>query len=202
MIECNFENKHTIKNIEQQLHIEIYYDIIPEDVTHKLLNTLKHEANWRDNFITKSGKPSKKRNKCIYGSISYYSAVFRGKTLNTKVYNWSRFPILEELANTFSKLTNDNYNTCVLQYYANNHVGINPHRDKEVTNKDVITSLSIGSTRIMRFERGDQIYNIELPNGSLCVIYPPTNNKWLHSIVTENITKDERISLVFRNHHN
>lgn len=197
MFELNLENKHIIKNESQQLHIEIYYNVLP---TTNLLTKFKNEAKWRDSFTTKSGALSKKRNKCIYGSIDSYKATFRGKLITSKVHNWEQFPEIIELSQKLSTLTNDNYNTCVLQYYVNQNVGIEPHRDKEVVGKKVITSLSIGDTRIMRFERNGIIHNIELPDGSLCIIYPPTNNKWLHSIVTEDTKKDERISLVFRNH--
>lgn len=108
--------------------------------------------------------------------------------------------LLSDLASKLSLKTNDTYNTCVLQYYANQKVGIQPHRDKEVVGHNVITSLSVGATRIMRFEKNGIIHDIALTNGSLCVIYPPTNEKWLHSIVCENTQKDPRISLVFRNH--
>ena len=72
---------------------------------------------------------------------------------------------------------------------------IKPHRDKKVVGNKAITSLSVDATRLMLFERNGIIHNIELTNGSLCVIYPPTNDKWLHSIVSENIERRPRISL-------
>jgi len=196
----SLENKRVIKNEEQGLYIEIYENVISEELSVDLLNNLTTNAKWRDNFITKTGKHSCKRNKCIYGSIMQYTAIFRGKEIKSKVYDWTEITMLSDLADELSIKTNDNYNTCVLQYYYNEKVGILPHRDKEVKN-NIITSLSIGSTRIMRFERNGLIYDIPLTNGSLCIIYPPTNNKWLHSIVCEKEIKTPRISLVFRNHH-
>jgi alkylated DNA repair dioxygenase AlkB len=39
---------------------------------------------------------------------------------------------------------------------------------------------------------------VALPHGSLCIMYPPTNEHWAHSIETEQETRAPRISLVFR----
>ncbi len=65
----------------------------------------------------------------------------------------------------------------------------------------VITSLSLGQTRTMRFENNNKIIDIILKNGSLCCIYPPTNDKWLHSIPLDNSQKP-RMSLIFRRYQN
>ncbi len=199
-MELNFENKRVIIDESSQLYIEIYTQVISEEDGTELLQLLTNNAKWRDPFLTKTGKVSSKRNKCIYGSIPYYHAIFRGTPLRSKVHSWEQIPILHDLASVLSSKTNDTYNTCVLQYYANQKVGIQPHRDKEVVGNNVITSLSVGATRIMRFERNGIIHDIELTNGSLCVIYPPTNEKWLHSIVCEKKQLEPRVSLVFRNH--
>jgi alkylated DNA repair dioxygenase AlkB len=196
----NLENKYIIKNEEQHLHIEIFENALREDISLDLFQLLKAQAKWRGSFITKSGKLSCKRNKSIYGSISKYIATFRGTTIQTNVYNWEQLPILDDLAKELSLISNDRYNTCVLQYYANEKVGINPHRDKEVKGLDTISSISLGSTRIMRFERNGIIHDIKLTNGSLCIIYPPTNDKWCHSIICEKDKKEPRLSMVFRNH--
>lgn len=181
-------------------HIEIFENVISQDMANELLESLTQCAKWKNSFITKSGNISKRRNKSIYGSIQTYSATFRGKNISSPVHNWDEIPILKELADNISSITRDQYNTCVLQYYANEEVGINPHRDKEVLPDNCITSISLGSTRIMRFERNGTRYDIPLPSGSLCVIYPPTNTYWAHSILCEKEAKSKRISLVFRHH--
>lgn len=199
-MKLNFENKQII--IDNDLHIEIYSHVISNEEGNKLLNMLIEQAHWRDSFLTKTGKISSKRNKCIYGSIPFYEAIFRGTLLRSRVYDWGQIPLICDLAGELSSNIGDTYNTCVLQYYANQKVGIQPHRDKEVHGNKLITSLSVGATRLMRFERNGIIHDIELTNGSLCVIYPPTNDKWLHSIVCEKIERSPRISLVFRNHQN
>lgn len=51
----------------------------------------------------------------------------------------------------------------------------------------------------MRFERSwFEDVDIMLDKGDLCVINYPTNNYWLHSILTDD-TSGTRASLIFRN---
>ena len=195
MTDFTLENKQIIKDLNNQLHIEIFENSLHDTFCEELFTTLISNAKWRD----KLNANGRKRNKCIYGSIPTYCAIYQGKPSYTKVHNWNNTP-LQVLASQLSAITGDNYNTCVLQYYPNEKVGIKPHRDKEVSSDKFIVSLSLGSTRIMRFERNGIIYDLPLSSGSLCIIYPPTNEKWCHSIVCEDIPKGPRISLVFRNH--
>ena len=62
-----------------------------------------------------------------------------------------------------------------------------------------IASISLGESRVMRFERsGFEPINIILEKGDLCVINYPTNNYWLHSIPTDDTTQ-MRASLIYRN---
>lgn len=185
---------------DQGLHIEVFNGVLSEEGSDKLMADLLSNSPWRDSFTTKNGKVSLRRNKCIFGSIPYYTAVFRGKTSVSKVHSWKAMPQLEELATMVGETFGELLNTCVLQYYANEKVGINPHRDKEVGRSNAIISLSVGDTRIMRFERNGVIHDIPLPKGSVCVIYAPTNEKWAHSILTEDQPKQPRISVVFRYH--
>lgn len=194
------DNKKVIRDLSAKIHIEVYENVIDDEIAFELLEMLTKHAKWKHSFMTKAGKISQRRNKSIYGNIQKYLATFRGKTIETLVNHWDEIPILKQLACSLSTVTQDSYNTCVLQYYANEHVGINPHRDKEVMGNKCITSLSLGSTRTMHFERNGMNYDIPLPNGSLCVIYSPTNDYWSHSIPCESEPKDKRISLVFRNH--
>ncbi len=53
--------------------------------------------------------------------------------------------------------------------------------------------------RSMQFERyGYDVLDIPLEEGILCLIKPPANNYWLHSIPTDTSTKCH-IGVVFRN---
>jgi len=138
---------------------------------------------------------SNKRIKFTYGEIKIYKI---SSNIEHKVLPWEEFPILQELANQLELLTGQKYHVCVIQIYPSGNVGINPHRDKEMMKDTIITSISLGCKRIMKFEyKGEQV-DIPLETGTLLLINPPTNNYWVHSIPKDD-TEDIRISLVFRN---
>lgn len=166
------------------------------DLYNKILSNPLH---FKHAATTKAGTKSKKRNKTIYGSLPTYSYVYRGKTVMTPIHDWSRFPELEALAKRIEATTGQPYNTCVIQIYNSGVVEIKPHRDKEMKKGSIIASMSLGETRTMRFERaGYEPLDIPLPAGTLCLINPPTNDYWLHSIPADD-TLNVRVSLVFRN---
>ena len=121
------------------------------------------------------------------------------KTIHTPILPWESFPELLILAKRIQETTSQSYNTCVIQIYNSGSVGIKPHRDKEMKYGTNIASISLGETRSMYFERrGYEQLDIPLVAGDLCIIKPPTNDYWLHSIPTDS-TKNTRISLIFRN---
>jgi alkylated DNA repair dioxygenase AlkB len=143
---------------------------------------------------------SKRRNKVIYGEIPHYKAVYQGKEFVSKVIPWDELPHLVMLRDYITNITGQNYNICVIQHYNNGDVGINPHRDKEMKSGTIIASVSFGETRIMKFDsmrHPKKSYEIPLPSGSLCLINPPTNDCWLHSIPKDD-TQHSRISVIFR----
>jgi alpha-ketoglutarate-dependent dioxygenase alkB family protein 2 len=126
--------------------------------------------------------------------------------IGESVRPWSDMPILKLFEQMIEKETGQAYHTCVLQLYPDGNSGIKPHRDKEMSPETIVASLSLGCTRTMRFEKSgscstEQKIDILLSPGTLCLINPPTNNYWLHSIpVSPDLSiNTPRISLVYRN---
>jgi alkylated DNA repair dioxygenase AlkB len=164
-----------------------------------LKRVLTDRSHFKHAARTKTGAPSKKRNKTIYGEPSEYVFVYRGKTLRTPIRPWSAFPELEALAGRIAEVSGQAYKTCVIQIYNSGDVGIKPHRDKEMLSGEIIASVSLGATRVMRFERtGWETQDHLLEAGTLCLIHPPTNDYWLHSIPVDAAVREARVSLVFR----
>jgi hypothetical protein len=62
----------------------------------------------------------------------------------------------------------------------------------------IIASVSLGTTRVMMFENKSGSHAISLIPGSLCLIMPPTNDKWTHSIAIDKRCVEGRISIIFR----
>ena len=167
-----------------------------DELFKKIMSNPRH---FKHATLTKKGIVSKKRNKTIYGSLPTYRYEYLGRIVETRIHNWELFPELEKLAQRIEGTTGQHYNTCVIQIYNSGVVEIKPHRDKEMKKDSIIASISLGETRAMRFERrGYDTLDISLESGTLCLINPPTNEHWLHSIPADD-SVGVRISLVFRN---
>ena len=177
-----------------EMDINIYQRFLPENDRDRLFKKIIENPRHIKNPLK-----GKKRNKTIYGSVKEYNYFYRGKKVTTKIIPWEEFRPLQKLAKRIEKVTGQPYNTCVIQIYGSGSVGIKPHRDKEMKPGSIIASISLGETRRMKFERnGFDSLDVELESGDLCLINPPTNNYWAHSIPTDT-TKDVRVSLVYRN---
>jgi alkylated DNA repair dioxygenase AlkB len=184
------------------LDISYYPHFLNAKEAVELFEHLHKTVPWPHAHMTKKGVLSKKRNKYLCGDpdVRFYTATFRGKVLHSPVDPWSKVPILETLRDRVRALTGQDYHVCSLQLYNNGEVKIDPHRDKEMEAGTIIASISLGETRVMRFDRsGCTPAEIPLKAGSLCLMNPPTNDKWLHSIPADG-TRGKRLSIIFRNY--
>jgi alkylated DNA repair dioxygenase AlkB len=184
-----------------KLCIDIYENFITTAAAAAAMTAIMKYGTFRHPHMTKAGTPSKRRNKIIYGDedVPYYKFTYMNKDVFTRINSWTSLPILRSIRDKIKELTGQHYHVCVVQLYNCGEVGIDPHRDKEMEPGTIIASLSLGETRIMRFSKaGYETVDIALPAGTLCLMNPPTNDYWLHSIPKDKTTAP-RISLVFRN---
>jgi alkylated DNA repair dioxygenase AlkB len=182
---------------DDKLSLTIVKNFCDTEECRALFDAIKNSGDFKNPHYTKAGVLSKKRNKIMYGTVPQYVFNYQGKDLVTKVIHWNKQPLIVNLADRCEALTGEKYNICAVQYYNNGAVKIDPHKDKEMAPGTFITSLSLGATRTMRFERFGKKFDVVLEQGTLCVINPPTNDYWLHSIPADDTT-DPRASLIFR----
>ncbi|XP_037038085.1 DNA oxidative demethylase ALKBH2-like [Bradysia coprophila] len=128
---------------------------------------------------------------------------FSGLTMPTR--NW--FPLLSQLRDIVTKLTGFDYNFVLVNRYENGNQHIGEHRDgeKEIDPSSPIVSLSFGQHRDFVFRHSNSKarpdltpIKMELPNGSILVMNPPTNQFWLHSLPIRKKALHPRINLTFR----
>ena len=165
-----FDNTQVIR--DDDLYITITPNIFSERECKQMYDALFKNIKWTHPHTRKDGSLRHQRNKAIFGSIATYRTVYQGKENLTQVRPWDEMDGLEQIGKFLSEVTQEKYNVCAIQYYNNGNVGIKPHRDKEMVQGTVITSLSLGCTRTMRFSRdGYEDHNLRLDAGTLCCIY-------------------------------
>lgn len=148
--------------------------------------------------------PNKRLSKTFGDSGLSYTIKFKQNTITRHAQPWT--PSLFAIKELLEKHMFDTYhktilfNICVIQVYPSGAVGINPHRDKEMTPGSYICGISLGETRILDMAKWDTLKcSIPLVNGSLYTLIPDTNNYYSHSIRKDE-SKGIRISLTFRNY--
>lgn len=143
-----------------------------------------------------------RRTSALFGNEGMiYKVRYQNLDSERHVLPWNYLPALPELKGLIERITDQTYTVCAIQRYPNGNVGINPHQDREMVFGTRIAGLSLGATRTITFSRNhyDDV-SIKLPSGSLYVMNPPTNQKWLHSIIKESNITEPRFSLTFRDY--
>lgn len=199
------------------LNIDYYDSIFTSDECIELYNRLEEEIKYlpkSETQVIMFNKPINiTREQNAYGDQngpgSNYK--FSGKILKSS--NW--VPVLLEIKNKIESILNNKYkfNFCLVNKYKNGYDQIGEHRDDETQlDKNVpIVGVSFGAIRPMVFKHINTKFNkdkpgitpidnieIELNNGSLICINPPTNKYWYHSIPRDLNIQEPRISITFR----
>jgi alkylated DNA repair dioxygenase AlkB len=177
--------------IRNELDVDFYPNLLTPELAHgwyQYLEAILPHAN--------------RRNTTLFGDDGIiYKVRYQNIDTEKHVLPWNHLPALPELKTLVERLTDQQYTVCAIQRYPNGNIGINPHRDREMILGTRIAGLSLGATRTLSFTHNyfDPV-NIRLPSGSLYVMNPPTNQKWLHSIVKDPSVTQPRFSLTFRDY--
>ena len=107
-----------------------------------------------------------------------------------------------ELKSKIEEITNESYNSCLLNLYHNGNEGMGWHTDaeKELKKNGTIASMSIGADRkfVFKHKISKEKVALILKNGSLLVMKNETQDYWLHSLPTTKLVSKPRINLTFR----
>lgn len=181
-----------IKITDKDLDVD-YYENFTDSSDYKSLVEL-------GNSYKKLSKSS--RTSLIFGESNIkYEVEYKGKIKIDETIDWREVPLIKDLGDKIAKITNTKYTVCIFQWYPTGKVGIGSHRDKEMKPGTKIAGVSYGTSRNIKFIN----YNvsgslqIKLDPGSLYVMNHPTNDKWLHSIMTSDAI-EPRISLTYRDY--
>ena len=116
-------------------------------------------------------------------------------------------PIFQPLFDWTNSLNYGEYNQCLINWYENGHHYISAHSDdeSEFVEHSSIMSITLGETRTFRIREKTTkniVHDIELPNGTYCVMGGNMQRFFTHEIVKVAGKKGERlgprINITFR----
>lgn len=111
-------------------------------------------------------------------------------------------PLLLQLKQRCEELSNETYNSCLLNLYHNGSEGMAWHSDgeKDLKKNGAIASLSFGAERKFAFKHKSSglVTNLILQHGSLLLMKGFTQNHWLHRLPPTKKVSKARINLTFR----
>ncbi|MCD9855570.1 alpha-ketoglutarate-dependent dioxygenase AlkB [Epilithonimonas sp. JDS] len=157
-----------------------------EDKGDILFTKIKNHTDW-DNSI-------KSRKTASFGMPYNYS--------NLK-YDFLDFPdYILKIIDRLEKIIDYRPNNCLINYYYDNLSKMGYHSDQiDILDSNTgIIIISLGGKRIMRFKNkiNLELFEIVLEPNSLLYMTQEIQEKWMHSILSEQENEGERISITLR----
>ena len=160
----------------------------------QLLTTI----DWQNDVIHMFGKTITTTRKVAWYGDKPYKYSYSNTT--KEALPWTKE--LMELKSKIEEITNESYNSCLLNLYHNGNEGMGWHTDaeKELKKNGTIASMSIGADRkfVFKHKISKEKVALILKNGSLLVMKNQTQDYWLHSLPTTKLVSKPRINLTFR----
>ncbi len=132
-----------------------------------------------------------------YGDENF-SYQYSGTTKKALLWNQT----LLKLKKIVEQISNDSFNSCLLNLYHDGSEGMSWHSDNEASlgKNTTIASVSFGAERRFCFRHKQSKKNVELllENGSLLLMKGETQTHWLHSLPKSAKIRSPRINLTFR----
>ncbi len=165
-----------------------------------LLWELIEDTPWRHEAVTIYGKKFMQPRLIAWYGDPGEKYAYSGIALEP--LRWT--PTLSRIQAIVEHLSNQRFNSVLLNYYRDHHDSMGFHSDdeKELGPKPVIASFSLGATRRFvlkhRTRRELKAIRIELMSGSLLLMKGTTQKYWKHGINKQTQPCGPRVNLTFR----
>lgn len=167
------------------------------------LHPQKNNIEWQTETIKIFGKSVLvPRLVAWYGDKNYaYSDVVHvGKKWNDKLIEIKE--LLNQLNIKLNPIFQNNYNSVLLNFYANGEQYMGYHKDNEKSlgNQPTIASISLGANRkfACKTSLNDKTVNFNLQNGSLLIMGGDFQKDFSHALPKQKKVQQARINLTFR----
>ena len=183
----------------EDLEIDLYQDKRLEEKKDLWFESCLHDLNWETGFIKIFGKTHQIPRLQAWYADNEIEYTYSGKKLQRN--NWNK--LLLEIKEKIENITSFKFNSVLANLYrdGNDSMGLHSDDEKELGNKPVIASLSLGETREIYFKHKNKKLNLIIPqaSGQLIVMHGKTQEYWKHEIKKTKKIKKPRINLTFRN---
>jgi alkylated DNA repair dioxygenase AlkB len=178
--------------------VNYFGPIIPLKQADDFFKILLDTIPWEADVVHMFGKRIVTKRKVAWYGDQPYDYTYSNST--KKALPWT--PTLRELKEMAENLTNETYNSCLLNLYHTGGEGMGWHTDneKELKKNGAIASYSFGAERKFVFKHKTTKEKVELllDHGSLLVMKGATQNHWLHRLPPTKKVGSARINLTFR----
>jgi alkylated DNA repair dioxygenase AlkB len=172
--------------------------IFSQQESDRVFEALLREVPWKQDELVMFGKAIVTARKVAWYGDSTFDYAYSGTTKRALLWSDELLSIKSKV----EKLTEETFNSCLLNLYHDGSEGMGWHSDDEssIVRESAIASVSFGAERIFRLKhrtRGETL-SISLEHGSLLVMKGSTQRHWLHCIPKTKKIHSPRINLTFR----
>ncbi|MEQ9425378.1 MAG: alpha-ketoglutarate-dependent dioxygenase AlkB [Cyclobacteriaceae bacterium] len=167
----------------------------------KSASSYRHMMNniaWEHDEAYIFGKHFITKRKAAWYGDQDYSYTYSNAT--KQAHPWTKE--LLELKRLTEQISNERYNSCLLNLYHSGEEGMAWHSDDEKMLRyyATIASISLGAERRFLFKHkktGERV-TVYLENGSLLLMKGATQDNWLHRLPPTKKVRNPRVNLTFR----
>ncbi len=192
------ETDHTKNLLPQDGIVNYYGKQFDANEANQYYESLFNTIDWKNDQALIFGKLIITKRKVAWYGDTDYEYTYSNTT--KRALPWTTE--LLALKSLVEAITDEKYNSCLLNLYHNGTEGMAWHSDaeKDLKKNGAIASLSFGAARKFAFKHKatNQTVSLLLENGSLLVMKGTTQTHWLHRLPPSTRISTPRINLTFR----
>lgn len=178
--------------------VQYFGKVISTEKANQFMEALLNGIDWRNDEVVIYGKRIiTKRKMAWYGDRPFE---YKYSNISRTALPWTNE--LLELKTIVESISNENYNSCLLNLYHDGNEGMGWHSDdeKDLKKDGAIASVSLGADRKFGFKHkaDKQTMYLMLEHGSLLLMKGQVQSHWLHSLAKSTRVLKPRINLTFR----
>jgi alkylated DNA repair dioxygenase AlkB len=194
-----FQQHELSRNLLPYDGIVNYYGVVfSQQEIQNYFNQLMQGIVWQNDEAYIYGKHYITKRKVAWYADAPFSYAYSNVTKSALPWN----EVLQAIKKQTETLTQETYNSCLLNLYHTGDEGMAWHSDDEKTLKKngAIASLTFGAERKFSFKhkKTEEVVSLQLENGSLLMMKDVIQTFWLHRLPPTKKVKTPRINLTFR----